>query len=244
MMNICLKVIGFIFVGTFCFFEQRVYANENPMVGRWVVDFVKTAESLGNDDKAKGLLNAAKGGLRIEMVFEIDGTTQVIKGFGNELDERKGKYKILDNKSGEITIEIKSRFAGLRFEQLYETPDDFVNQPILMIGTFREHYGESESFGLGQGEYVIEVFYEKLNDEQKKAIKKQQNGAETPVAVAGQLGRSSIEDDEVYYIEATGVNWDHEVMGTDILKVKMLEGGFCQMGVGGDDMLLIWKRVP
>ena len=132
----------------------------------------------------------------------------------------------------------------MRFEQLYETPDDFVNQPILMIGTFREHYGESESFGLGQGEYVIEVFYEKLNDEQKKAIKKQQNGAETPVAVAGQLGRSSIEDDEVYYIEATGVNWDHEVMGTDILKVKMLEGGFCQMGVGGDDMLLIWKRVP
>ena len=36
-------------------------AEDHPMVGTWIVDFKKTAESLGNEDKAKGFLNTSRG---------------------------------------------------------------------------------------------------------------------------------------------------------------------------------------
>ena len=61
--------------------------------------------------------------------------------------------------------------------------------------------------------------------------------------MGGVLAQSSVEDDEVYYIEATGIKWGADVMGTDHLVVKFLGKDLCQMGAPGDDLLLIWKRV-
>ncbi len=112
-----------------------------------------------------------------------------------------------------------------------------------MIGTFREHYPESESFGLAQGEYVIEIFYEELPDQQKAAIRKLKNGSEAPLAVTGMLGQSTVEDDEVYFIEASGLQPGNKVFRTDQLQITFLDNDYCKMGTPGDDLLLVWRRV-
>ena len=215
-------------------------AEDYPMVGTWVVDFKKTAESLVNEDKAKGFLNASQG-IKIEMVYRPDGSVVFTKYFGEESESFSGKYKIEKSNGDEFVMEVMTPRKGIRFEQIYQAPQDFIDESVLMKGTFREHYPESESFGLAQGDLVIEVFYENLSDDQKAAIGKQQQGAEAPVAVAGILGKSSIEDDEVYFIEAKGIRWGK--FRTDQLKVKLIDENHCQMAAPGLGMLFIWQRI-
>ena len=217
-------------------------AEDHPMVGTWIVDFKKTAESLGNEDKAKGFLNTSRG-IKLEMVYRPDGSVMFTKYFGEESESFSGQYKIETRAGDEFVMEVMTPRKGIRFEQIYQAPQDFLDEPVLMKGTFREHYPDSESFGLAQGDLVIEVFYESLSDEQKAAIGKQQQGAEAPVAIAGILGKSSIEDDEVYFIEAKGIRWGSDVMGTDQLKVKLIDGNYCQMAAPGLGMPFIWRRI-
>lgn len=216
-------------------------AQDSPLVGRWRVDFAKTAESLGNSDKAKGFL-ASSQGLLIEMDCLRDGTMIFTKTFGDESETIRGKYQVKKQDPEFVVIELVYPLKGIRFEQIYQFPQDFVNQEVLMKGTFREHYSESDSFGLGQGDYVIEVFYENLSAEKKTEIKKQAPGAETPVVVSGVLGRSSIEDDEVYYIEAAAVAWKKDAMAKEAIRVKLNGPDGCEMPFPGLGMSLIWRR--
>lgn len=218
-------------------------ANAESIVGKWVVDFEKTAESIKDPDKVKGFRQYAAGGLRIEMDYLADGTILVTRSFGKDSEERKGKYKILEQQENVLMVEVASPVAGLRFEDIYRAPDNYLNQQILMRGTFREHYKETESFGLAQGDYVIEVFYEDLPEPQKESILKQKDGSNVPLAVAGMVGKSSIEDDEVYFIEASGIQWGGDVFRTDRLEVVFIDNDHCKMGTPGDDFLLIWRRV-
>ena len=111
-----------------------------------------------------------------------------------------------------------------------------------MKGTFHEHYADTESFGLGQGEYVIEVFYENLPDEKKAEILKKPQRIGAPVVVSGVLGKSSIEDDEVYYIEAAAVAWKKEAMAKESIRVKLDGPDDCAMPFPGLGMSLIWRR--
>ena len=111
-----------------------------------------------------------------------------------------------------------------------------------MKGTFREHYPESESFGLAQGDYILEIFYEGLPAEKKAEIHKQQTGKESPVAVSGVLGKSTIEDDEVYFIEAAAIAWKKDVMGKDSIRVRLMGDNLCEMPFPGLGMSFIWQR--
>jgi hypothetical protein len=218
-------------------------ANAESIVGKWVVDFAKTAESIKDPDKAKGFRQYSAGGLKIEMDYLADGTMLVTRSFGKDSEERKGKYKILGEQENMLTVEVTSPTAGLHFEDIYRAPNNYLNQAILMRGTFREHYRETQSFGLAQGDYVIEVFYEDLPEQQKASILKQKDGSNVPLAVAGMLGQSSIEDDEVYFVEASGIQWGGNVFHTDRFEVVFIDNDHCQMGAPGDDLLLIWRRV-
>ena len=218
-----------------------VYAEDSPLVGRWRVDFPKTAESLGNADKAKGFL-ASSQGLSIEMECLRDGTMLFTKTFGDESETIKGKYQVKKQDAEFVVIELVYPLKGIRFEQIYQFPQDFVDQEVLMKGTFREHYADTESFGLGQGEFVIEVFYENLPAEKKAELQKKSQGIDAPVVVSGVLGKSSIEDDEVYYIEAAAVAWKKDAMAKETLRVKLDGPDGCAMPFPGLGMSLIWRR--
>ena len=217
-------------------------ADDYPMVGTWVVDLQRTADSLGNQDKAKGFL-AASLGIKIEMAYRPDGSVIFTKTFGDESDSFTGTYKIKKQDDAGVVIEVMTPRKGIRFEQIYQFPDDFVNQPVLMKGIFKEHYPESESFGLAQGEFVIEVFYENVSNDQKAIIAQQKPGGLAPVAVAGAIGQSTVEDDEVYYIEAKGIVWNKEVMGKDIINVQFVDANHCKMAAPGLGMPFIWQRI-
>ena len=217
-------------------------AEDYPMAGTWVVDFKKTAESLGNEDKAKGFLNASQG-IKLEMVYRPDGSVVFTKYFGDESESFSGKYKIDKRDGDEFVMEVMTPRKGIRFEQIYQAPQDFLDESVLMKGTFREHYPKSESFGLAQGDLVLEVFYDNLSDDQKAAIGKQQQGAEAPVVVKGILGKSSIEDDEVYFIEAKGIRWGSDEMETSRWKVKFINRNHCQMAAPGLGMPFLWQRI-
>jgi hypothetical protein len=217
-------------------------AEDYPLVGTWVVDFKKTAESLDNEDQAKGFLNASQG-IKLEMVYRPDGSVVFTKYFGDESESYSGKYKIDERDGDEFVMEVMTPRKGIRFEQIYQAPQEFIDEHVVMIGTFREHYPKSESFGLAQGDLVLEVFYEKLSAQQKASIDKQQQGAEAPVAVQGILGKSSIKDDEVYFIEAKGIHWGSDVMETHPLKVKLIDENHCQMDALGLGMRFIWQRI-
>ncbi len=218
-----------------------VYAEDSPLVGRWAVDFAKTAESLGNSDKAKGFL-ASSQGLSIEMDCLGDGTMLFKKTFGDESETIAGTYQVKKQDAEFVVIELVYPLQGIRFEQIYRFPQDFVDQEVLMKGTFREHYAESESFGLGQGDYVIEVFYESLSAEKKAEIQKKAQRLESPVVVSGVLGRSSIEDDEVYFIEAAAIAWKKDAMAKEAIRVKLNGPNGCEMPFPGLGMSLIWRR--
>lgn len=224
------------------FFPQQNVAGQS-IVGTWVVDFKKTASEIGDPEKAAGFLEAASGGLKIQMVYRADGSMLVTRSLGSEGQQRKGTYKITGQRDRATTIQVTSPLAGLQWQELYRAPKDYLDQEIVMIGTFREHYPESESFGLAQGEYVIEIFYEELPDQQKASIRKLKNGSEAPLAVTGMLGQSTVEDDEVYFIEASGLQPGNKVFRTDQLQITFLDNDYCKMGTPGDDLLLVWRRV-
>ena len=217
-------------------------ADDFPMVGTWIVDIEQTAASLDNEDKASGFVKASQG-LIIQMAYRPDGTVLFTKKFGDESETVSGKYQVKKQGDSGLLVELVYPLKGIRFEQIYRFPDDFIDQQVLMKGTFREHYPESESFGLAQQDYVIEVFYEDLAKEQKSQIAKQKQGNETPVVVSGVLGKSTTEDDEVYYIEAAAVAWKKEVMGKDVIRVKFNGPDACEMPFPGLGMSFIWKRV-
>ena len=52
-----------------------------------------------------------------------------------------------------------------------------------------------------------------------------------------------MEDDEVYFIEASGVQPGGRISHTDQLQITFLDNDYCKMGAPGDDLLLIWRRV-
>ena len=213
------------------------------IVGKWAVDFKKTASAIGDPEQATGFLEAASGGLKIEMDYRADGTTLVTRSFGKDSQQKTGKYKIIGHRDHVTTIQVTSPVTGLQWQEIYRDPKNYLDQDIVMIGTFRKHYPDSESFGLAQGEYVIEFFYEGLSEEQKAAILKQKDGSEAPLAVTGILGRSTVEDDEVYFIEASGIQPGGRISRTDQLQITFLDNDYCKMGAPGDDLLLIWRRV-
>jgi hypothetical protein len=222
--------------------STAIRADDYPMVGTWTVDFRQTAETLGSEDKAKGFLSASQG-IQIEMVYRPDGTVVFTRKFGQESESFAGKYEITKRDDSGLVIEVMTPRKGISGQEIYQSPETFINEQVLMRGTFREHYPDSESFGLAQGEFVIEVFYENLNEAQKKSIASQKQGGEAPVAVAGTLGQSTIEDDEVYFLEAKGIVWDTDVMGKDQIRVKLIDQDHCKMAAPGLGMPFIWKRV-
>ncbi len=223
-------------------FPHASFGNEFPMVGTWVVDIEQTAASLGSEEKAKGFIKASQG-LKIQMAYRPDGTVLFTKRFGDESETVSGKYAIKKQDATGLLIELIYPLKGIQFEQIYQFPQDFVDQQVLMKGTFREHYPESESFGLAQQDYVIEVFYEDLPDDQKLQIKQKKQGDESPVVVSGVLGKSTIEDDEVYFIEAAAVKWKKEVMGKDLIRVKFKGPDVCEMPFPGLGLSFVWKRL-
>ena len=221
---------------------HMTFADEFPMVGTWTVDIEQTAASLGNDDKARGFIKASQG-LTIQMAYRPDGTVLFTKRFGDELETVAGTYVVKKRNDDGLFIELIYPLKGIQFEAIYQFPQDFVDQQVLMKGTFREHYPESESFGLAQGDYVIEVFYEDLPNHQKLQITQQKQGNESPVVVSGVLGKSTIEDDEVYFIEAAAVKWKKEVMGKDLIRVKFNGPNICEMPFPGLGLSFVWKRL-
>lgn len=236
----------FIILGTFgnllWTLPQLTHADEFPMVGTWMVDIEQTAASLGNDDKAKGFMKASRG-LTIQMAYRPDGSVLFTKRFGNESETVSGNYIVKKQDNEGLFIELIYPLKGIQFEAIYQSPQDFVDQQVLMKGTFREHYPESESFGLAQKDYIIEVFYEDLPDDQKLQITQQKQGNESPIVVSGVLGKSTIEDDEVYFIEAAAVKWTKEVLGKDLIRVKFIGPDVCEMPFPGLGLSFVWNRL-
>tara|TARA_Y100001978_G_C23681375_1_gene429245 strand:+ start:898 stop:1635 length:738 start_codon:yes stop_codon:yes gene_type:complete len=221
--------------------SPSLLADDFPLVGTWVVNLQQTAKAIGNDDKAKGFLEASRG-LSITMAYRPDGSVLFTKRFGDETETVSGQYKIVKRDSEGLMVELIYPLKGIRYEQIYQFPGDFLNQQVLMKGTFAENYPETESFGLAQGEYILEIFYEDLPEDKKTEIRNQPVGGDAPVAVSGVLGKSSVEDDEVYFIEAAAVAWKKEVMGKDVIRVKLMENNTCEMPFPGVGMSFIWQR--
>jgi len=213
------------------------------IVGKWEVDFNKTAAEIQDPGDAKSFRAAGASGMKIEMEYRPDGTIVVTRSFGDDRQERTGKYKILAQQDDRLAIRVTSPREGILYADIFHAPGQYLNQKVLMKGTFREHYPESQSFGLGQGEDVVEVFYENLPKDQKDVVLKQKDGSNVPLAVAGVLQQSSVKDDVVFYIEAAGINLGGEVVGTDDLEVTFLDQEHCKMGTPGNKLLLIWRRV-
>ena len=213
------------------------------IVGKWEVDFNKTAAEIQDPGDAESFRAAGASGMKIEMEYRPDGTIVVTRSFGDDRQERTGKYKILEQQDDRLAIRVTSPREGILYADIFHAPGQYLNQKVLMKGTFREHYPESQSFGLGQGEDVVEVFFENLPKDQKEMILKQKDGSNVPLAVAGVLQQSSVEDDVVFYIEAAGINLGGEVIGTDDLEVTFLDREHCKMGTPGNKLLLIWGRV-
>ena len=63
------------------------------------------------------------------------------------------------------------------------------------------------------------------------------------MVVSGVLGKSTIEDDEVYFIEAAALKWKKEVMGKDLIQVKFTGPDVCEMPFPGLGLSFVWKRL-